>query len=138
MVILIDIRDGLLTQDADIADTNVQAASALIENYISIKTSDVEIYELVLSKKLLMERLQFHIKQNLLNRWEQKIQSSLLTLLLVGERNGEFIIGNSEVVQYKEKSLNQFIECTRSVNGIVEDWDSATRSCFFKFPSISQ
>ena len=50
-----------------------------------------------------------------------------LTLLLVGpERNGEFVIGGSEVVQYKEKSLNQFIECTRSVNNIVEDWDSAT------------
>ena len=32
----------------------------------------------------------------------------------------------TELVQYKEKSLNQFIECTRSVNGIVEDWDSAT------------
>ena len=38
----------------------------------------------------------------------------------------EFVIGDSEVVQYKEKSLNQFIECTRSVNGVVEDWDSAT------------
>ncbi|BCU95939.1 MAG: hypothetical protein CM15mV11_0140 [Caudoviricetes sp.] len=45
------------------------------------------------------------------------------------ERNGEFVIGTgsgSELVQYKEKSLNQFIECTRSVNGVVEDWDSAT------------
>ena len=36
------------------------------------------------------------------------------------------MIGGTEVVRYKEKSLNQFIECTRSVNGIVEDWDSAT------------
>ena len=40
------------------------------------------------------------------------------------------MIGSSsdtaELIQYKEKSLNQFIECTRSVNGVVEDWDSAT------------
>ena len=27
------------------------------------------------------------------------------------ERNGEFVIAGSEVVRYKEKSLNQFIEC---------------------------
>ena len=26
----------------------------------------------------------------------------------------------------KERSLNQFIECTRSKNGIVEDWDPGT------------
>ena len=29
-------------------------------------------------------------------------------------------------VQYKEKSLNQFIECTRSKNGVVEDWDAGS------------
>ena len=37
------------------------------------------------------------------------------------ERNGEFLIGDS-LIQYKESS-NQFVECTRSVNNIVEDWD---------------
>ena len=38
--------------------------------------------------------------------------------------------------RYKEKSLNQFIECTRSsVNGVVEDWDSATEVAS-NFPSI--
>ena len=50
-------------------------------------------------------------------------------LLVWPERNGEFVIGSgsgAEVVQYKEKSLNQFIECTRSANNIVEDWDAAT------------
>ena len=35
------------------------------------------------------------------------------------------MIGN-ELIRYKEKSLNQFIECTRSVNNVVEDWDAAT------------
>ena len=42
------------------------------------------------------------------------------------EKNGTIIIDDSEVVQYKEKSLNQFIECTRSKNGVVEDWDPGT------------
>ena len=46
-----NIKDGLLTQEADIADPNIKAASALVENYISIKTSDVEIFELVLSEE---------------------------------------------------------------------------------------
>ncbi|BCU95938.1 MAG: hypothetical protein CM15mV11_0130 [Caudoviricetes sp.] len=31
-----DIQDGLLQQEADIADPNVKGASALVENYISI------------------------------------------------------------------------------------------------------
>ena len=46
-----NIKDGLLTQEESIADTNVKAASALIENYISIKTSNLEIFELVLSEE---------------------------------------------------------------------------------------
>ena len=41
-------------------------------------------------------------------------------------RNGTIRINDVEQVQYKEKSLNQFIECTRSKNGIVEDWDPRT------------
>ena len=123
----IDIRDGLLTQDADIADTNVQAASALIENYISIKTSDVEIYELVLSEETINGTFTVPYKTKLAE--PLGTEDSIITVdSTIGwpERNGEFIIGNGEVVRYKEKSLNQFIECTRSVNGIVEDWDSAT------------
>ena len=123
----VDIRDGLLTQDADIADPNIKAASALVENYISIKTSDVEIFELVLSEETINGTFVVPYKTKLaepLNTTE-----SIITVdSTIGwpERNGEFIIGGTEVVQYKEKSLNQFIECTRSVNNIVEDWDSAT------------
>ena len=38
------------------------------------------------------------------------------------------MIGGTEVVQYKEKSLNQFIECTRgaTASGPAQVWDSAT------------
>ena len=122
-----NIKDGLLTQDADIADANIKAASALIENFISIKTSETEIYELVLSEETIQGTFVVPYKTKLgepLNTTD-----SIITVdSTIGwpERNGEFLIGDSELIQYKEKSLNQFIECTRSVNGIVEDWDSAT------------
>ena len=123
----VNIRDGLLTQDADIADPNIKAASALVENYISIKTSDVEIYELVLSEETIVGNFVVPYKTKLAEPLDT--EESIITVdSTIGwpERNGEFIIGGSEVVQYKEKSLNQFIECTRSRNGVVEDWDSAT------------
>ena len=122
-----DIKDGLIVQEADIADPNVQAASALVENFISIKTSELEIFELVLSEETINGTFTVPYKTRLgepLNETD-----SIITVdSTIGwpERNGEFVIGDSEVVQYKEKSLNQFIECTRSVNGVVEDWDSAT------------
>ena len=125
-----NIQDALIVQEADIADPNVKAASALVENYISIKTSDLEIFELVLSEETIQGTFTVPYKTRLaepLNTTE-----SIITVdSTIGwpERNGEFVIGSGsgkEVIQYKEKSLNQFIECTRSVNGIVEDWDSAT------------
>ena len=125
-----DIRDGLLQQEADIADPNVKQASALVENYISIKTSTVEIFELVLSEETITGTFTVPYKTKLAEPLNQT--DSIITVdSTIGwpERNGEFIIGSgatAELVQYKEKSLNQFIECTRSVNGVVEDWDSAT------------
>ena len=123
----VDIQDGLLQQDLDIADPNIQAASALVENYIAIRTSETDIYELVLSEETITGSFTVPYKTKLAE--PLGTEDSIITVdSTIGwpERNGEFLIGNSEVVQYKEKSLNQFIECTRSVNGIVEDWDSAT------------
>jgi len=125
-----NIRDALITQEADIADPNVLAASALVENYISIKTSDVEIFELVLSEETINGTFTVPYKTRLAE--PLGTDDSIITVdSTIGwpERNGEFVIGSGlgkEVIQYKEKSLNQFIECTRSVNGTVEDWDSAT------------
>lgn len=122
-----NIKDALLIQEADIADPNIKAASALVENYISIKTSTVEIFELVLSEETINGTFTVPYKTKLAEPLDTT--NSIITVdSTIGwpERNGEFIIGDSEVVQYKEKSLNQFIECTRSVNGVVEDWDSAT------------
>ena len=122
-----NIKDGLLTQDTDIADPNIKAASALIENFISIKTSETDIYELVLSEETIQGTFAVPYKTKLAE--PLNTTDSIITVdSTIGwpERNGEFLIGNSELIQYKEKSLNQFIECTRSVNNIVEDWDSAT------------
>ena len=126
----VDIRDALITQEADIADSNVQAASALVENYISIKTSDVEIFELVLSEETITGTFTVPYKTRLTK--PLNTTDSIITVdSTIGwpERNGEFVIGSGlgkEVIQYKEKSLNQFIGYARSVNGTVEDWDSAT------------
>ena len=108
----------------------MRAASALVENYISIKTSTVEIFELVLSEETITGTFTVPYKTKLAE--PLNATDSIITVdSTIGwpERNGEFVIGSgatTELVQYKEKSLNQFIECTRSVNGVVEDWDSAT------------
>ena len=123
----VDIQDGLLQQEADIADPNILAASALVENYIAIRTSETDIYELVLSEETIQGSFTVPYKTKLGE--PLGTEDSIITVdSTIGwpERNGEFLIGGTEVVRYKEKSLNQFIECTRSVNGIVEDWDSAT------------
>ena len=123
----VNIQDGLLEQEADIADPNIQAASALVENYIAIRTSETDIYELVLSEETIKGSFTVPYKTKLGE--PLGTEDSIITVdSTIGwpERNGEFLIGGTEVVRYKEKSLNQFIECTRSVNNIVEDWDSAT------------
>jgi len=126
-----NIQDGLLCQVADISDPNILAATALIENFISIQTAQDTIYELALSEETIQGTFIVPYKTKLaepLNTTEGII--TVDSTIGWPERNGEFVISTgvgSEVVQYKEKSLNQFIECTRSVNGVVEDWDSATQ-----------
>ncbi len=123
-----NIQDGLLIQEEDIADPNVLAASALVENFISIKTSDTEIYELALSEETIVGSFTVPYKTRLAEPLNT-VESIITVDSTIGwpERNGEFIIGGTELVRYKEKSLNQFIECTRSSNGTVEDWDSSTQ-----------
>ena len=123
-----NIRDGLLTQDADIADANILEASALVENYIAINTSKTTIYELILSEETIKGKFVVPYKTKLAE--PLTATSNIITVdSTIGwpERNGEFLIGDTEVVQYKEKSLNQFIECTRGAkNTIAQVWDAAT------------
>ena len=123
----VNIRDGILTQEADIADSNIGNASALVENFISIKTSESELYELVLSEETIQGKFVVPYKTKLAEPLDEN--TGIITVdSTIGwpERNGEFIIAGTELVQYKEKSLNQFIECTRNVNGKAQNWDAAT------------
>ena len=105
----------------------MKAASALVENYIAIKTSETEIYELVLSEETIEGNFVVPYRTKLAEPLTET--SDIITVdSTIGwpERNGEFIIGGTEVVRYKEKSLNQFIECTRAISGTAQVWDSAT------------
>ena len=135
-----NLADGLIQQFPDNVDPSIGTASALIENFISIKTSELEIFEIVLSEETIQGQFTIPYKTKL----AEGISStdSVITVdSTIGwpERNGEVLIG-TELIRYKEKSLNQFIECTRSVNGIVEDWDSATEvtSNFYVYVNYNQ
>ena len=126
-----NIQDALIQQEADIADPNVLEASALVENYIAINTANITIYELVLSEETIQGTFVVPYKTRLAEPLGET--DSIITVdSTIGwpERNGEFILGGAEVVRYKEKSLNQFIECTRLSPGSVGlnpyVWDSAT------------
>ena len=134
-----NIKDGLLQQESDVADPNIGQASALIENFIAIQTSEDVIYELALSEETIEGSFTVPYKTKLAE--PLNTTDSIITVdSTIGwpERNGTFKVGTgtgAEIIQYKEKSLNQFIECTRSLNGVVEDWDSATEvsSNFFVY-----
>ncbi|AIX20959.1 structural protein [Synechococcus phage ACG-2014d] len=135
-----NLQDGLLEQFQDQVDPNIGKASALIENFISIKTSELEIFELVLSEETIEGSFTIPYKTKLAEAISTT--DSVITVdSTIGwpERNGEILIG-TELIRYKEKSLNQFIECTRSVNGIVEDWDAATEvsSNFYSYVNYGQ
>ena len=122
-----DLNDGVLVQYADAVDVSVKDASCLIENTIAINTGDQVIYELSISEETLQGHFTIPYKTTLVEPIGTK--DSIITVdSTIGwpERNGLIILGDEEYVQYKEKSLNQFIECTRSKNGVVEDWDAGT------------
>ena len=124
----VNIKDALVQQFEDIADENVKDASALVENYIAIKTSDLEIYELVLSEETIEGTFIVPYKTKLGEGLTET--TDVITVdSTIGwpERNGEIVIANDEIIRYKEKSLNQFIECTRASSGtIAKPWDAAS------------
>ena len=122
-----DITDSQLFQYMDAVDTNVKNATCLVENVIAINTGVGTIYELSISEETLEGKFTIPYKTTLVEPINQT--DSIITVdSTIGwpERNGIILLGDNEEVQYKEKSLNQFIECTRSKNGIVEDWDAGT------------
>ena len=123
----LDLRDSQLFQYRDEVDPNIGAASALIENVIAINTGVGTVYELAISEETLQGSFSIPYKTTLVEALDTT--ESIITVdSTIGwpERNGTIRINDQEVVQYKEKTLNQFIECTRSKNGVVEDWDAGT------------
>jgi len=122
-----NLIDSELNQYADPVDQNIKAASALIENVITIIEGTDTIYELAISEETLEGEFKIPYKTTLVEPLSTTGQ--IITVdSTIGwpARNGTIRINDEEVVQYKEKSLNQFIECTRSRNGVVEDWDPGT------------
>lgn len=122
-----DLKDAQLVQLDDPVDQNIKNASVLIENVISIIKGTDTIYELTISEETLTGNFKIPYKTVLVEPLDTT--EGIITVdSTIGwpEKNGTIIIGDSETVQYKEKSLNQFIECTRSKNGVVEDWDPGT------------
>ena len=119
-----NLIDSEIVQFADEVDQDVKYASALVENAISIIKGEDTIYELVISEETLVGSFKIPYNTRLVEPLTTTDQ--IITVdSTIGwpERNGTFFIENDEEIQYKEKSLNQFIECTRSKNGRVEDWD---------------
>ena len=122
-----DLPNAQLVQIEDPVDQNIKDASVLIENVISIIEGTDTIYELAISEETLSGSFKIPYKTTLVE--PLTTDGNIITVdSTIGwpEKNGTIIIDDSEVVQYKEKSLNQFIECTRSKNGVVEDWDPGT------------
>jgi hypothetical protein len=122
-----NLIDSELNQYADPVDQNIKAASALIENVITIIEGTDTIYELAISEETLEGEFKIPYKTTLVEPLSTTGQ--IITVdSTIGwpARNGTIRINDEEIVQYKEKSLNQFIECTRSRNGVVEDWDPGT------------
>jgi hypothetical protein len=123
----INLKDSVLEQIEDLVDFNVNYARALIENYTAIQTSDFDVYELIVSEETIEGTFVIPYSSRLI---ESLTPESLIIDVdsTIGwpERNGEVVIGN-EVIRYKEKSLTQFIECTRGINGTIpQSWDAGT------------
>lgn len=122
-----NLADSQLRQYADPVDQNIKDAMVLIENVISIVEGTDVIYELTISEETLFGDFKIPYRTNLVEPLSTTDQ--IITVdSTIGwpAKNGTVIIDDNEIVQYKEKSLNQFIECTRSKNGVVEDWDPGT------------
>ena len=123
----VNLIDSQLIQYTDPVDLNVKAAEALIENVITIIEGKDTIYELAISEETLSGSFIIPYKTTLVE--PLTTDGQIITVdSTIGwpERNGTIRINDVETAQYKEKSLNQFIECTRSQNGVVEDWDPGT------------
>lgn len=122
-----NLRDSLLEQPQDLVDSNIKYASALVENYTAIQTSDYDVYELIISEESVSGTFEIPYSTRLLEGIDENtVVINVDSTIGWPERNGEVVIG-TEIIRYKEKSLTQFIECTRGINNTVaQSWDAGT------------
>ena len=128
-----NLVNSVLYQYDDAVDGNVKFATALIENVISIYVGNTQIYEISISEETKTGTFIIPYRTRLVE--SITTESNILTVdstLGWPERNGIVIIGGPddtvEYIQYKEKTLNQFLECTRAKNNVVDDWDAGTEA----------
>ena len=97
----------------------------MIENYISIKTSNLEIFELVLSEETIQGIFTVPYKTKLAE--PLGTDNSIITVdsQLVGQKETVNLLLVDQKLFNIKKNLLTSLWC-RSVNGVVEDWDSAT------------
>ena len=105
-----NLIDSQVVQYADAVDLNIKQANALIENVITIIEGTDTIYELAISEETLVGLFKIPYKTTLVE--PLSTDGQIITVdSTIGwpERNGTILINDVEQVQYKEKSLNQFI-----------------------------
>jgi len=126
-----NLINTIITQYEDDVDSHVKYASALVENVISIFVGENQIYEIAISEETKVGDFIIPYKTKLVEGVDE--DTNILTVdstLGWPERNGIIIVGTEndvqEYIQYKEKTLNQFLECTRSKNNVASNWDAGT------------
>jgi len=104
----------ILQQFADSSDENVQYASALVQQVISLQISNEQIYEIYIDADSQVGEFVVPYK-TILSENISATDRIISVDSTIGwpERNGFFFINNYERVSYKEKTLSQFIDCER-------------------------
>jgi hypothetical protein len=120
-----DVKDSLIEQFADPVDIKIQYASALVENLININVVDTNVIELVISKESVVGTFKVPYATKL----TEKITADDTVINVdstIGwpEKNGQILV-EGEIISYKDKTLNQFLECTRGVNGLSDEHQAA-------------
>lgn len=104
----------VLQQFADSSDTNVQYASALVQEVISLQIADENIFEIYIDADSQVGDFIVPYK-TILSENIGATDRIISVDSTIGwpERNGFFFINDYERVSYKEKTLSQFIDCER-------------------------
>ena len=104
----------VLQQFADTSDDNVQYASALVQEVISLQIADENIFEIYIDADSQVGDFVVPYK-TILSENIGATDRIISVDSTIGwpERNGFFFINDSERVSYKEKTLSQFIDCER-------------------------